>query len=111
MKIPMDSIQDVTSIALPVVCKVSMTANFASLLSSGEFTLTVKKLYGISTPLACMIMKIAVGFPTPLHIGIQPVIVHNLKFSLTFDSKRDALSFIIFFILGMANTYFIRRKS
>jgi len=30
-----------------------------------------------------MIMKIAVGFPTPLHIGIQPVIVHSLKSSLT----------------------------
>jgi hypothetical protein len=26
-----------------------------------------------------MIMKIAVGFPALLHIGIQPVIVHNLK--------------------------------
>ena len=40
-----------------------------------------------------MIMKIAVGFPTPLLIGIQPVIVHNLKFSLTSISKREFLSF------------------
>ena len=35
-----------------------------------------------------MIMKIAVRFPTPLHIRIQPVIVHNLKFSLTSFSKN-----------------------
>ena len=41
-----------------------------------------------------MIMKIAVGFPTPLQIGVQPVIVHNLKFSLTSISKRGFLSFI-----------------
>jgi len=39
-----------------------------------------------------MIMKIAVGFPTPLHIEIQPVIVHNLKFSFTLISKKKFLS-------------------
>jgi len=58
-----------------------------------------------------MVMKIAAGFPTPLHIGIQPVIVHNLKFFLASISKREFLSFIIFFIIGIAKTYFIRRKS
>jgi len=39
-----------------------------------------------------MTMKIAVGFPAPLHIGMQPVIVHNLKFFLTSISKREFLS-------------------
>jgi ABC-type amino acid transport system permease subunit len=37
-------------------------------------------------------MEITVGFPMPLHIGIQPVIVHKLKFSLTSVSKREFLS-------------------
>jgi len=44
--------------------------------------LTIKQLYGILIPLAFMIVIIAVGFPTPRYIVIQPVIVHNLKFSL-----------------------------
>ena len=35
--------------------------------------LTIKQLYGILISLAFMIIKIAVGFPTPLHIEIQPV--------------------------------------
>ena len=38
-------------------------------------------------------MKIAVGFLATLHIGIQPVIVHNLKFFLISISKREFLSF------------------
>jgi len=40
-----------------------------------------------------MIIKIAVGFPTPINNRIQPVIVHNLKFFLTSISKREFLSF------------------
>jgi len=58
--------------------------------------LTVKQLYGILIPLAFMIMEIAFGFPTPLHIEIQPVIVHSLKFSLTAISKRG--SYHLFFV-------------
>ena len=38
-----------------------------------------------------MIMKIAVGFQTLIHIEVQPVIVHNLKFSLTSISKKGIL--------------------
>ncbi len=33
--------------------------------------LTIKQLYGILIPLAFMIMKVAVGFPTALYIGIH----------------------------------------
>jgi len=41
-----------------------------------------------------MVMKIAVGFQASLHIGIQPVILHSLKFSLTSISKRGFISLI-----------------
>jgi hypothetical protein len=39
-------------------------------------------------------MKIAVAFPTLLHIEIQPVTVHNLKLSLPSIKTREFLSFI-----------------
>jgi len=38
-------------------------------------------------------MKIAVGFPAPLHIGIQPVIVHNLKFSFLRSQKANSYTY------------------
>ena len=56
---------------------------------------------------ACMIMKIAVGFPAPLRIGIQPVIVHNLKFSLIPLSKREFLPFCHFIIFYSTLAIFI----
>ena len=54
--------------------------------------LTIKQLYGILIPLAFMIIKNTVEIPPPLHIGIQPVKVHNLKFSFASISKRAFLS-------------------
>jgi len=55
--------------------------------------LTIKRLYGILIPVDCMIMKIAFGFPAPIHIGIQPVIEDNRRVSLISISKREILSF------------------
>ena len=49
-------------------------------------------------------MKIAVGFPDPLHIGIQPVIVHNLKISLL-DLKKGILRRGNFFRAHSINEY------
>jgi len=68
--------------------------------------LTIKQLYGILIPLACNIMTIALDY-----IGIQPVIVHNLKFSLTSISKREFLSFAamtlaLFMVAGIINYRF-----
>jgi hypothetical protein len=36
-----------------------------------------------------MTIKTATGFPTSLYIGIQPVIVQELKFSFTLILKRE----------------------
>lgn len=38
-------------------------------------------------------MKIAVEFPDLLHIGIQPVIEHNLNIDLISISKKEFLPF------------------
>ena len=60
-----------------------------------NLVLTIKQLYGILIPFACIIMKIDAGFPILLHIEIQPVIVRNLKISLTSISKGEFLSFAL----------------
>lgn len=58
--------------------------------------LTIQWFYDILILLACILIKIVVGFYTPLHIEIQPIIVKSLNLSPSLIPRREFLSPVLY---------------